>query len=419
MLIFISDLHFIDETAGAHNIPPGAFRGVSNDIKNYAGNPSEVKVVFLGDIFDLIRTTQWLDVHEDERPWGDIVGKADRIEANALKIMDDLLSREYNSKTFAFLKNGLDNAFGRKVERIYIPGNHDRLCNIYPSLRKKVRDALGITGGDEPFAHYCEDKAYGVYALHGHEFDEWNYEGTANRSESDYNQVPIGDLIACEIISRIPYTIMKNVPPSMPRENLKQNLQEIDNIRPFSAIFKWLFYQVRESRQLQQIIDGSLRQIAENFDSLQFLPKWYRRHDKFLSFDMADEMQALVKVFEHFNINAAEDLIKIYSRIFGASNSPDSSDEGLNKAATAFLSRTSDYNYLVMGHTHNPLQMPVRVTSEGEEQIYINTGTWRKKFAQGTSGGFVGLKYLTYAVFYNRAENPKQCFETWTGALQE
>jgi hypothetical protein len=35
------------------------------------------------------------------------------------------------------------------------------------------------------------------------------------------------------------------------------------------------------------------------------------------------------------------------------------------------------------------------------------------------NSGFIGLKYLTYAVFYSQDENPDQFFETWTGTLKE
>jgi hypothetical protein len=63
--------------------------------------------------------------------------------------------------------------------------------------------------------------------------------------------------------------------------------------------------------------------------------------------------------------------------------------------------------------------MPVRVTSGGLDQGYINTGTWRKRYIQGTVGGFIDLEYLTFAVFYTQDENPSQFFETWTGTLKE
>ena len=74
MLIFISDLHFIDGTAGAHNIKPKAFDYFFEDLRGIIGDPNnavqEVIFVFLGDIFDLLRTTYWLTTPVDETPWG-------------------------------------------------------------------------------------------------------------------------------------------------------------------------------------------------------------------------------------------------------------------------------------------------------------------------------------------------------------
>ena len=97
----------------------------------------------------------------------------------------------------------------------------------------------------------------------------------------------------------------------------------------------------------------------------------------------------------------------------------DNSDRALINASKEFLTHTSDCSYMVMGHTHNPLQVPIRITSAGWEQHYLNTGTWRKRYAQGLAGDFMGLKQLTYVVFYSRDENPDQFFETWTGTLKE
>jgi UDP-2,3-diacylglucosamine pyrophosphatase LpxH len=215
---------------------------------------------------------------------------------------------------------------------------------------------------------------------------------------------------------------MSNISGSMPqteKNSFLRNLQEIDNIRPFSAIFKWLFYQVRKNQDLKEIINDSIKETVRNFDNLRFPDNWRMGCNKSPNLVLAMKLKALAKILKYLNISALESIINIYSSIFTASASPDSSDDVLNRGATAFLSRRSDYRYLVMGHTHNPLQMPVKVTGSGEDQIYVNTGTWRKKYFQGTAGGFVGLKYLTYAVFYDREENPSQKFEVWTGTLKE
>lgn len=429
MLIFISDLHFVDESAGKHNIPTRAFEGVFDDIKKYGSDTSEIKIVFLGDVFDINRTTYWFGVDESERPWGDTENKMQIIEGHVNKIIDAIL--EKNKNTFDIFKGSFKKKFGFSVEpeKIYIPGNHDRLCNIFPSVRKKVRESLGIKGDSEPFNHVYDDRAYGnkygVLAKHGHEYDIWNYEGSDNFTDSDYTQIPIGDLITTEIASRLPYTIMKHVGDSIStgeKENLKRNLEEIENVRPYSAIFNWLFYKVSEKPGLKESIEKALSEIVENFNSLNYLKRWYKRHDKWnLGLDEADKLQGTLRIFKHFDIESAEKLVKIYSKIFGSPDEIplDNADKTLIEKAKDFLSHRSDYRFCVMGHTHSPMQIPVRITSSNIEQMYLNTGTWRARYIQCASGGFVNLKYLTYTIFYSEEESKKQRFETWTGALKE
>ena len=77
MLVFISDLHFVDGSAGEHNVPIEAFEIFLEDISWAANrlvddgrNVEEIKIVFLGDIFDLLRTERWFPFPESERPWG-------------------------------------------------------------------------------------------------------------------------------------------------------------------------------------------------------------------------------------------------------------------------------------------------------------------------------------------------------------
>jgi UDP-2,3-diacylglucosamine pyrophosphatase LpxH len=416
----------MDESAGKHNISPMAFKGAFNDIANYNKNPEEVKLLFLGDTFDLLRTTKWLLLPEQERPWGDTQKKGELIEQHAVEILDDIIAK--NAETLVFFRDELPKLFEKGIQKIYIPGNHDRLCNLYPELRKKVRNTLGLLGGDEPFPHVYDDITYGnkykVFARHGHEYDPWNYEGTTQWSDTDYEQVPIGDLIACEVAVRLPFTIMANIGNVVPNDQkalLERTLQEVDNVRPFPSILNWLFYKVTENTQLKDAINISLSQIAANLQNLQYFNRWCKRHDKLFRFDMADKVKTMTGVFKHFNMAAAEDLITIFSKIFGTRNifSPEVPDKGLNDAATDFLKRATNYRSIVMGHTHNPLQMPVSVTSENLDQVYINTGTWRRRYIQGTAGGFVGLKYLTYTIFYSEAESSRQFFETWTGSLKE
>jgi UDP-2,3-diacylglucosamine pyrophosphatase LpxH len=72
MLVFISDLHFVDGTAGERTINPKAFdyffKDLNGIIEDDRNTLKELNLVFLGDIFDLLRTWYWLDSPVDERP---------------------------------------------------------------------------------------------------------------------------------------------------------------------------------------------------------------------------------------------------------------------------------------------------------------------------------------------------------------
>jgi len=437
MLILISDIHFVDESAGKHNIATSAFEGVFRDIQQYVfakmkrkgKEPPEMRIVFLGDVFDLNRSSYWLTVNEDERPW-DMTKNRDKIETHANKIMDDIIDR--NRQTFDLFKGSMKERFGYPVEpeRFYIPGNHDRLCNVFSSLRRKVRENLAIPDSTEPFPHVYDDAKYGgkyrVFARHGHEYDTWNYEGTDSYTDADYEQTPIGDLITTEIAARLPYAIMQHVGDALSpeeKETLRRNLEDIDNVRPYSALFDWIFYQVQLNPKITAEMNEAIKEAVTNFENLAYLQRWHQRHDKWNLFtvDDADKVQAMLRLFKFFNIDSAEGLMKIFSRVFGSPDAMplDNSDKALIDKAKDYLTHTSDYRYMAMGHTHNPMQVPIRITSAGDEQFYLNTGTWRKRYKQGLAGGFMAYKNLTYSIFYSKSENESQLFETWTGALKE
>ena len=74
MLVALSDIHFVDGTAGEHNLPYSAFESVFLvDVASLAVDKQakELKVLLVGDIVDLIRSTKWLDIDPQDRPWGD------------------------------------------------------------------------------------------------------------------------------------------------------------------------------------------------------------------------------------------------------------------------------------------------------------------------------------------------------------
>ena len=431
MLVFISDLHFVDGSAGDHNVPVDAFRAFFQHLaaitKRQAAKGrkiEKIKIVFLGDIFDLLRTTYWLNplIKESERPWG---SNENRIRYHAEKIFDSITQQ--NQSTFDLFSDNLKTEFDlpTEPEKIYVPGNHDRLCNKYPSLRKKVCTALGIAEQDDPFDHNFMDVAHGVFARHGHEYDKFNYEGSTSYTDRDYMRVPIGDPITTELIAKLPWKIINN--PKVKnlrkaqREALERNFQEIDNVRPFSAILQWLLYQVKQYLWLKEVIEDAIDETISEFNKLRFVKRWYDHHDKWTDFmDEADKIQSVLFLLEHFKIFPMEKFLPLLDKVISRFAKDD-----LRAAVPAeYSALDSRIRYVVYGHSHDPLQVPVRVTKdplEPKAHVYMNTGTWRARFHKCEEGlDFIGWKNMTYIVFYKPGERTTDfpAFETWTGTLK-
>ena len=75
---------------------------------------------------------------------------------------------------------------------------------------------------------------------------------------------------------------------------------------------------------------------------------------------------------------------------------------------------------------HDPLKKALALNREGGrifEHVYLNTGTWRKRYHECRDGsGFIGWKDMTYMMFYTPEEKPNQhglpVFESWNGSLK-
>jgi UDP-2,3-diacylglucosamine pyrophosphatase LpxH len=437
MLVFISDLHFVDGSAGEHNIPWRAFDYFFDDLVGIINRPSnkgkikELKLVLLGDIFDLLRTTAWFEpIPEDQRPWG----QDPKIEDHALAILNNISNHKKKEKgvdnpkvlemirtRFQELKDRCKLDYSPILQ--YIPGNHDRLANRpeYARLRKRIKECLGLpTHGDQLFLHFSFDPEYGVLARHGHEFDKYNYEGGSSLTEADYQRVPIGDPITTELIARLPYELERRLAgeplPDAEKARIVENFQEIENVRPLSAVIEWLLYQVSKANWLKEIVEDTVDAVITRFNDLDFVKAWYERHDKWLDpFDEADKIQAVLYLLEKFKVFPGEKLLSLAMKAQDFFYKDD-----LLEAVPEEFSFDSRLRYLVHGHTHDPLVMPIRTRASGE-QVYLNTGTWRTRYQKATRDrSFVSWKNMTYVIFYKPEERemPIPAFETWTGTLK-
>jgi UDP-2,3-diacylglucosamine pyrophosphatase LpxH len=436
MLVFISDLHFVDGTAGEHNLSSRAFEYFFDDLAAIANKTSnnikEIKLIFLGDIFDLLRTEKWFNFPADERPWGT---KEQLTETHALDIFDAIKNHPENNQSFQIIRQRIpDLRVKCKLQSaptvIYIPGNHDRLCNRYMSLRKEVCNTLGIPlsrhNPANPFSHTFQDPVYGVFARHGHEYDKYNYEGGTSYTLQDYQRVPIGDPITTELVVRLPYEMAQRIAPipwltPAEKKNIIRNFQEIENVRPLSAIVEWLLYQVRQERRIKEIVEEAVQAVIDYFDNLDFVKNWYERHDKWTDWlDEADKIQALLFLLRKFKIYRTEQLWKLALK----AEEYFSKDDLLEAAPREYEHLDSRIRYVAYGHTHDPLIAAIRSFPGIPfplEQVYLNTGTWRGRFYRTTQdNSFISWKNMTYVIFYKGDERQTgfPVFETWTGSLK-
>ncbi|MCL6622678.1 MAG: metallophosphoesterase [Syntrophobacterales bacterium] len=424
MLVFISDLHFTDGTAGEHNLNPRAFDYFFDDLEGIITDPrnqvQEFILVFLGDIFDLLRTTHWFGYPEDERPWGK---NHTAMEVHAATLFDLLAANPKNRESFSKIRARLEAIRTRvpQVQVLYLPGNHDRLVNLSRRLRDKACQALGLTQDPQArFPHRLEFPAYGVFARHGHEYDYYNYEGGPAQTEADYDQVPIGDPITTELVSRLPFELERRLQlPAPDKQRLVANFQDIDNVRPLSAVVEWLLYQVEQQPAwLRELIEDVVDDCIRDFYRLEFVTRWFHRHDKWLDpFDKADQIQMALFILEKFKVFSLDKLWSLASRAKGAFMK----DDLLAAAPEEEALRDPRLRFVVYGHTHDPLVVPLRRRFQ-QEQIYLNTGTWRARHTKSLmDASFVSWKNLTYVIFFRSEERPgrQALFETWTGTLKE
>jgi UDP-2,3-diacylglucosamine pyrophosphatase LpxH len=194
MLVFLSDVHMTDGSSG-ETIKPTAFRIVAENICKMADTVKpleEIRMVLLGDIFDIIRSAQWLA--GAVRPWdaaGPLQGQIVR------RILDDIITN--NQKSLGYFDNLREYAakMGVPFDITYVIGNHDWLVNRYPDCRAAAAKALGIAAGGVPFPSQLFEPGYKVFARHGDYYDEFNYTGDRDASS-------IGDAIVIELLNRYP-----------------------------------------------------------------------------------------------------------------------------------------------------------------------------------------------------------------------
>lgn len=474
MLIAISDIHFVDGTAGEHNLPFSAFHSVFlSDVVSLAKEKKakEVKLLLLGDIVDLIRSTKWFDVDPEDRPWGarglkDIPSprKRSTTEKQCLKILGQVTKRSMtkeeppdslprdtilhkNWKTFKLLReleDHLEKGCGRRipVQIIYVPGNHDRLCNLYPSVRDALRDMLGLTVTHDSvdvglnsewwYKYVYRDEDHGVYAMHGHQYDVWNFGGGNDRRRDGHLQVPIGDVFTTEFAVKIPWMLdsLRKKYPGITKE-LVESTKDIDNVRPLSSVMEWIYYRFKKEdhSKFREAFDEAFGRVIKELLDNKLVSQWRSPHTHI------DEVLRLASSrwlswFPKGLVDAldAEDLLPLMMGMIGGPDDPEKDPYTIAAYGERIWRENRGIQFILYGHTHMPVQRAMDGQG-GREVFYINTGTWRtrihKTIGLDKAPDFVDLKQITYTVFYRKDEDTRGkepetlSFDIWTGTKKK
>jgi len=443
MLLIMSDLHFVDGTAGDHNLPAKAF-AKALDLPNLKkrieqGRIKELRILFLGDIFDVVRSQQWFEGDQpDIRPWGTRANvwtpTRPEIRAKHRPILNAILQQPHVAETCRFfreLKNELPAGF--PVTLRYIPGNHDRFMHSDPKAQKTVAQELDLEyDAQKGFDLIYQDKEYGVVGFHGHEVDLFNFGGIYHRrnpstfEHDDYLEPSMGEVITIDIASRIPHMVAAEMTlsgyPKTKRQKVNQLLVNMDNIRPVKAIFPWLSQVVADTDpKLKGLLDNVIRRIFDDFAEWRYVKVWSEVMDqKFIPEDTSWLTKFGASMIDrdfHEHMRSIDNLSDAEGMLArGVASTKTALDRFLEIKGHLFYQKVlypalrdmadRPARYLVYGHTHVPEVLPVW-SRPNDELTLVNCGTFRPRiFAcqNKPENGFVTHRTMSFVIVYRDDE---------------
>jgi UDP-2,3-diacylglucosamine pyrophosphatase LpxH len=400
-----------------------------------------IHLVLAGDILELHRTPRWLlgesrGLRPYHEPSTALRGRVlEIIEAiyHENKAFFDTLARFVKHKEFGPLDKPT-RLEGIEISCHYIPGNHDRLVNQWPAVRKRVRELLAIGPGDNrPFPNRLDswtvwpDGDYRVRLRHGQEYDPANFalpvakEMWLDVSWKDYLKPCFGDYLTIDVATRLAmaFRVMRASAlhqPGPEGENVRelyQVLTEFDDVRPASVLLDYLEYRAGATdNKTFELLRPILRDLIETAAKDPF----FRREARRLGY------------WNGLLVNGVREGIKNLSGATLASliRAATQEEETTRLAGPAEVAQfekdlSERFDVVIGGHTHNPEEVSLPTSSHDpfQEAFYLNSGTWRTGIFHGVKS-FARLRTFTMIFCYDADERHQadgRRFETWTGTL--
>ena len=457
MIAVISDLHFEEEASDVirgdgkeiifrRNLDPKAYRSfiahMADEVRRRKSKNFEL--VIAGDLFDFSRTTIWFE--DDLRPYVSLEEILPELEQKILRILEATASEPSVKKTldlFRDLSAGKYKAYDERsrtwseqqfpcpAKVSCLAGNHDRLANATPGVRRRIRELIGQEG-EGRFPHYLLFDDPDAFIRHGHEYDNNNFaiDFPADQpiplevDEAGYSQANFGDFITIDVAVRLPYLfrrkygdeqILKN--PVL--ESLYLRLLQFDDVRPQSALLDYMLdtsggdFSAEEAwEKLVPILQKLLAEIHDN----KFFRYWLARRAKPWAPAELEVARGLLELGGWRNRPAREAARKIMHFMMGGE--PDQPQLSAMREQVIVENKA---RVVLAGHTHAPEVCLIK-SDESGDRFYINTGTWRDVIPSTPDGRTFGrMRALTYVTLYSKSEQDESCnsFDYWTGFTKD
>ena len=443
MLVIFSDIHLTDETT-AVNVAPEAFDILANEINSNAKDKKakEIRVILLGDIFDLVRTDYWLKLPRGERPWN---GELDRftcmnthpkLEEHFFILLNHIINKPSGTAFLKMLNNLKANNPGIPIYINYVIGNHDRAFNNYETLKillsEKLRD---IDGNKIEFLNFYYASKYKTLCRHGNEFDENNYgyslynillknartEPVTNRFDPEIYKVnTIGEVVTCELMSGLIYRVQQKLKDT----KFTKLLMDMNNVRPMLNVFSWLYWYGKDLTEDKQnaIMDAFIESLKEVIDT--DLAKEWTKIDKFpiqLKVDLIDIFKIILNLIKDKDFYEVSKYVEIAKFLKKFHHTKDHFVEGAKFEWS--LKSIEELQYVFYGHTHISRNDFLEGHTNGLVKMYSNTGTYLPFIEQTEDKeGFTEAYQMTMAFVYSgeedtngKADSISPSLDIWNG----